>query len=238
MVEAIGTCCLVYTSGVITVTLLSYKTIQLGAYIGISNIVLLSVFINATVATMGGHLNPTITLSAVLAGICPAARGRYGWIQYVDFASIAEYLALGFFYLCGQLLGSALASGLLMGIFGRQSAVRYGLNSFFRSLRAAVDRIIVFKAMAASTILSRSRRGRHSSTKSWRVLIYFFSVTASVLTSARRCCLVRDWGPLLVASSLDLISFATSRIAPGYAGAQMNPARCFAYGIARRNMAG
>ena len=43
-------------------------------------------------------------------------------------------------------------------------------------------------------------------------------------------------GPVLVGSSLGLVSFATSGIAPGYAGAQMNPARCFAYGIAKRDM--
>lgn len=44
------------------------------------------------------------------------------------------------------------------------------------------------------------------------------------------------FGPILVASSLGLVTFATSGIAPRYAGAQMNPARCFAYGIARRDM--
>lgn len=44
------------------------------------------------------------------------------------------------------------------------------------------------------------------------------------------------FGPLLVGMSLGLLTFATSGIAPGYAGAQMNPARCFAYGIVRRDM--
>ncbi|PKS04876.1 hypothetical protein jhhlp_008240 [Lomentospora prolificans] len=123
-----------YTSGVITVTLLSYKTIQLGAYIGISNIVLLSVFINATVATMGGHLNPTITLSAVLAGICPAARG--------------------FFYLCGQLLGSALASGLLMGIFGRQSAVSIqGDGCFYDSIEISAGQAFLNEILESFDLL-------------------------------------------------------------------------------------
>jgi len=45
-------------------------------------------------------------------------------------------------------------------------------------------------------------------------------------------------GPLLVGASLGLVSFSTSGLAPGYAGAQMNPARCLAYGIVRRSMAG
>lgn len=43
-------------------------------------------------------------------------------------------------------------------------------------------------------------------------------------------------GPLLVGISLGLVSFASSGIVPGYAGAQMNPARCFAFGIAKRDM--
>ena len=43
-------------------------------------------------------------------------------------------------------------------------------------------------------------------------------------------------GPFLVGASLGLISFSTSGMVPGYAGAQMNPARCLAYGIVRGNM--
>ncbi|KEZ44018.1 hypothetical protein SAPIO_CDS3737 [Scedosporium apiospermum] len=43
-------------------------------------------------------------------------------------------------------------------------------------------------------------------------------------------------GPILVGLALGLVTFATSGIAPGYGGAQMNPARCFAFGIARQNM--
>lgn len=45
-------------------------------------------------------------------------------------------------------------------------------------------------------------------------------------------------GPVLVGLSLGLVTFATSSMVPGYAGAQMNPARCFAYGIARLDMSG
>lgn len=43
-------------------------------------------------------------------------------------------------------------------------------------------------------------------------------------------------GPLLVGMSLGLVSFSSSGMAPGYTGAQMNPARCFAFGIARRDL--
>ncbi|MBE3050504.1 aquaporin [Candidatus Bathyarchaeota archaeon] len=42
--------------------------------------------------------------------------------------------------------------------------------------------------------------------------------------------------PLLAGGCLGLITFATSGILPGYAGAQANPARCFGFGIARRDL--
>lgn len=43
-------------------------------------------------------------------------------------------------------------------------------------------------------------------------------------------------GPALVGVSLGLVTFATSGIIPGYAGAQMNPAKCFGNGIARMDL--
>lgn len=73
--EFVATTGIVYISGQITATLLSYDTKQVGAYIGISNIALLSSFIYATAGPSGGHLNPLITFSAVLSGICPVPRG-------------------------------------------------------------------------------------------------------------------------------------------------------------------
>lgn len=45
-------------------------------------------------------------------------------------------------------------------------------------------------------------------------------------------------GPMLVGLSLGLLTFATSGAVPGYAGAQMHPGRCFAFGVAKRDMSG
>jgi glycerol uptake facilitator-like aquaporin len=36
--------------------------------------------------------------------------------------------------------------------------------------------------------------------------------------------------------ALGLVSFSSSGVAPGYSGAGMNPARCFAFAIARRDL--
>lgn len=44
------------------------------------------------------------------------------------------------------------------------------------------------------------------------------------------------YGPMLVGVSIGVIAFATSGAVPGYAGAAMNPARCFASGTVRRDM--
>lgn len=62
-------------TGQIGATLIGYGTPQIGAYIGISNVLLLSAFIYATAAPSGGHLNPTITFCTMLSGICPVPRG-------------------------------------------------------------------------------------------------------------------------------------------------------------------
>lgn len=43
----------------------------------VSNTVLLALFIYASAPASGGHLNPMITFSAVLVGICPLPRGEY-----------------------------------------------------------------------------------------------------------------------------------------------------------------
>jgi glycerol uptake facilitator-like aquaporin len=40
-------------------------------------------------------------------------------------------------------------------------------------------------------------------------------------------------GPILVGMTLGLVSFATTGTAGGFTGANMNPARCFAFAVAR-----
>ncbi|EXV04291.1 MIP family transporter [Metarhizium robertsii] len=75
VVEAIATSCLVYVSLLAVSTLASYNTPRIGGYIGIFNTILLTIFIYATSPASGGHINPMITFSAILAGICPLPRG-------------------------------------------------------------------------------------------------------------------------------------------------------------------
>ena len=45
-------------------------------------------------------------------------------------------------------------------------------------------------------------------------------------------------GPFLVGSTLGLVSFASAGLVPQYSGASMNPARCFAFAVARGGFQG
>ena len=45
-------------------------------------------------------------------------------------------------------------------------------------------------------------------------------------------------GPLAVGCALGVVSFASAGLVPGYDGASMNPARCFAFAVGRRTFPG
>ncbi|UKZ74480.1 hypothetical protein TrVFT333_002149 [Trichoderma virens FT-333] len=198
VVEFIATCCMVFLSGQITATLESYGTPQVGGYIGISNIILLSTFIYATAPASGGHLNPMISFSAILTGLCSVPRG--------------------ILYMCGQTLGGALAGGILLGVWGPERATSLkGGGCWYDPSQANPGQIYLNEVFASFVLLFLS-----------------FGVG---LDPRQAALFGPRMGPLLVGASLGLVSFSTSGIIPGYAGAQMNPSRCLAFGIARQNMA-
>ncbi len=75
VVELFVTAFLVYTSGQFGISLLSSNVKFVMGYVGIFNSVFLAVFIYAAIPGSGGHLNPLITFSTFLCGLCPASRG-------------------------------------------------------------------------------------------------------------------------------------------------------------------
>ncbi|KAL1411446.1 hypothetical protein Q8F55_002402 [Vanrija albida] len=113
VVEGVASCLLVFVAGQISGTLSAYQTQFIGVYIGLSNIFLLSLFIYATAPASGGHINPVITFSTVICGICPVSRG--------------------IIYMCFQTLGAALGGGILRGVWGLELARAYhgGGGCFF-----------------------------------------------------------------------------------------------------------
>ncbi|PTB44814.1 uncharacterized protein TrAFT101_000285 [Trichoderma asperellum] len=197
IVELIATCCQVFVSGQIAATIQSYGTPQIGAYIGISNLVMISTFIYAVAPASGGHINPTITFASVLTGLCPVPRG--------------------ILYMIGQTAGGALAGGILLGIWGEERAKAvHGGGCWYDPSQANPGQIYLNETFASFVLL--------------------FLAFGVGLDPRQAALFGPRLGPVLVGASLGLVSFSTSGIIPGYAGAQMNPAKCLGNGIARLDL--
>ena len=104
-IELVGSASLCYISGLIDVTLQNLQNPDaIPAYVGLSNVVLLALFIYATAPGSGGHVNPVISFSTFLTGLTPLPRAVL--------------------YMVGQTFGAALAGGLLRGSLGHASSIR------------------------------------------------------------------------------------------------------------------
>jgi len=125
---------LTYTSAQISATISSYETKQIGAYVGISNTVLLTIFIYAVAPASGGHINPLITWSAMFSGICPFARG--------------------ILYLVGQTAGAALAGGLILGSWGEERTMRLnGGGCVFDPAEIGAGRVFLTEVYSSFTLV-------------------------------------------------------------------------------------
>ncbi|KAK6839800.1 MIP transporter [Apiospora arundinis] len=84
VVEAVGTFCLTWLVGQSNIVLANmqgqHTTVQTAAsnvgYVALWSAALLAVLVAATAPGSGGHLNPMVTFSTVLCGLCPLSRGR------------------------------------------------------------------------------------------------------------------------------------------------------------------
>lgn len=74
-VESMATASLCFTSGLIDTTIGNFKINETAAFVGVTNIVLLSLFIMAAAPGSGGHLNQLITFSTMLTGLTGFSRG-------------------------------------------------------------------------------------------------------------------------------------------------------------------
>jgi glycerol uptake facilitator-like aquaporin len=120
-------------------------------------------------------------------------------------------------YMIAQTCGSALAGGLLFGVWGHARAIEYhGGGCFFDS--APPGRVFLNEAVCS--------------------FINLYLAFGVGLDPRQAALFGPKLGPLMVGSALGLVAFASSGAMPGSMGAQMNPARCFAYAIARQDMHG
>jgi hypothetical protein len=98
-IEFVGSTALCYLSGMIHTTIGNFNTQQAAAYVGVTNIVLISLFIYGMAPASGGHINQIITFSTMTTGLTGFSRG--------------------ILYLIAQTAGAALAGGLIRGSFGK-----------------------------------------------------------------------------------------------------------------------
>ncbi|KAK5661082.1 hypothetical protein OQA88_10972 [Cercophora sp. LCS_1] len=136
LVGTVGTSALVLVSGQIGATLLNYQDGSLGvtSYVMVSNILLLMCFIYATAPASGGHLNPLISFSTMLTGICPLPRAVL--------------------YICGQTLGACIAGGVLTGVWGRERSVQLqGGGCFYDSSKVLAGQVFLNEVAASFALL-------------------------------------------------------------------------------------
>ncbi len=196
-VEFMASTSLCTLSGLIDTTIANTKApASVPAYVGISNIVLLSIFIMGTAPGSGGHINPLITFATMITGLTPFSRG--------------------ILYMLGQLIGAGTAGGILRGILGATRSVQVQGGGCFRDS----DTVLASQALLLEAF------------SSFALLFLAFGVA---LDPRQQKLFGPLAGPLAVGVALGLTSFASSGLVEGFTGASMNPARCFAFAVARRN---
>ena len=119
-------------------------------------------------------------------------------------------------YLIGQTIGAGLAGGILRGVFGPERSIEFHGGGCFRE----PGTVTTGQALLLETV------------SSFALLILAFGVA---LDPRQQKLFGPLGGPLAVGCSLGLVSFAGAGLVPGYTGASMNPARCFAFAITRRD---
>ncbi|KAL5321990.1 hypothetical protein ACEPPN_009956 [Leptodophora sp. 'Broadleaf-Isolate-01'] len=101
-IEFVGETALCYLSGMIDIVIGNFHTTQPAAYVGVTNIFLISLFIFAMAPSSGGHVNPVITFATMTAGLTGFSRG--------------------ILYLIAQTAGAATAGALIRGSLGSKLA--------------------------------------------------------------------------------------------------------------------
>lgn len=113
----IATGLLCYLSGLIDTSITNFDTTHGAAYVGLSNVFLLTLLIMAAGPGSGGHVNPTITFATMITGLTGLARGITAQFTQLQEDTDHQYLP-GVLYLIFQTIGAGIAGGLLRGSFG------------------------------------------------------------------------------------------------------------------------
>ena len=115
-----------------------------------------------------------------------------------------------------QTMGAALTGGILRGIFGPERAVEWQGGGCFRD---------------PATVTA----GQALMVEAFSSFVLLFLAYGVALDPRQQSLFGPLAGPVAVGFSLGLTSFAGAGLVKGYTGASMNPARCFAFAIARKD---
>ncbi|KAK8099163.1 uncharacterized protein PG998_012404 [Apiospora kogelbergensis] len=201
VVEAVGTFCLTWLVGQSNIVLAnmqgSQATVQTAAsnvgYVALWSAALLAVLVAATAPGSGGHLNPMVTFSTVLCGLCPLSRG----VLYVAF----------------QMLGATVAGACLLGSWGAERAASYhGGGCFYDASVLEPTQVLLIEVVSCFILL--------------------FLIFGVGLDPRQAALFGPHLVPVLVGLCFGVVAFVSQGLAPGYAGANMNPAKCFGIAIA------
>ena len=119
----------------------------------------------------------------------------------------------------GQTIDAALAGGTLRGSFGTERAIQWQGGGCFREPgTVTAGQALLIETMCCFVLL--------------------FLAFGVALDPRQQKLMGPVFGPLAVGSSLGLVVFASAELVPGYSGAEANPARCFAFAVARHNFKG
>ncbi|KAM4068042.1 major intrinsic protein domain-containing protein [Hirsutella rhossiliensis] len=183
--------------------------------------------ISATLASyeitqVGGYVGilSAVLLSLYIYATAPVSGGHIN--PMITFSSVLVGrcpLSRGVLYMLAHLAGASIAGGLLTGVWGRSKSLSLrGGGCYYDMSQISTGQVFLNEFFASFILL--------------------FLAYGVALDPRQPMVYGQRLGPLLVGLSLGLTSFATSGIAPGYPGPQLNPAVCFAFGVARRDLSG
>ncbi|KAK9318757.1 aquaporin-like protein [Lipomyces orientalis] len=132
-IEFIGTAFLAYITAMTSITVVNFQSPFLPAYVGVVIAIYISLFIYATAPSSGGHLNPMITFSTLLAGLIEFPRAVL--------------------YILAQTGGAALAGGMIRGCLGEATTEKYRGGGCFLNTSTA-DSLSIGQAFLLETIFS------------------------------------------------------------------------------------
>ncbi|RYO96808.1 hypothetical protein DL765_011381 [Monosporascus sp. GIB2] len=125
-------------------------------------------------------------------------------------------LSRGVIYMIFQLVGASLAGGVMVGSWGVERTLEYqGTGCFYDSSVLTTGQVLIMESAADFIIL--------------------FLVFGVGLDPRQSHVFGPHLVPALVGLSFGVVAFVNSATAPGYGGANMNPAKCFGFAVATQD---